>query len=211
MHIDLQTKKNKRENNHTLHLRRREKKVREFFISEKKEIAERENKLLESPEDMLISEHSEDVLSHWQGPEYEVYEKDSRWYMIATLIITAIVAYAVITNSPIMAITFILIGVVGYIQIQKPPRVLNFIITRDGVSAGRELYAYENIKSFWIEYSPPHTKILSLHLKGAMIPYVHIPVHQEDPVKIREALIEFIPEVEQEPSLIDALERLLHI
>ncbi len=186
----------------------REKEIDEFF-KEDENIPEEE--LLESPHDMMIEEHSEDVILHWQGPEYEVYQKDGRWYLIATSILAAIVTYAVITNSPIMAITFILIGIVGYIHLQKDPRVLDFKITYDGIIAGNELYEYDNVESFWIFYEPPHTKILSLRSNGKLVPYVHIPIHQENPVEIREELIKFIPEVKQEPSIIDTIERLLHI
>lgn len=166
---------------------------------------------MEQPADFMIEEYSEDVLAHWQGPEYEVYPKDKKWYLIATLILAAIIAYAVITNSPIMAITFILIGIVGYIHLQKNPRVLDFKITRDGVSAGNEIYEFDQIKSFWIFYEPPHTRILSLRTKGSLVPFIHIPIHQEDPGKIRKTLLKSIPEKKQSFTLIDTLERLLHI
>lgn len=169
------------------------------------------NKQLERPTDFMIEEYSEDILAHWQGPEYEVYPKDKKWYLIATLILAAIIAYAIITNSPIMAITFILIGIVGYIHLQKSPRVLDFKISRDGVSAGNEIYEFDQIKSFWIFYEPPHTRILSLHTRGSLVPYVHIPIHQEDPSKIRKALLKSIPEKKQSFTVIDTLERLLHI
>ena len=110
-----------------------------------------------------------------------------------------------------MAITFILIGIVGYIHLQKKPRVLDFTISRDGVSAGNEIYEFDQIKSFWIFYEPPHTRILSLRAKGSLAPYVHIPIHQEDPSKIRKALFKSIPEKKQSFTVIDTLERLLHI
>lgn len=147
----------------------------------------------------------------WRAPEYELYEKSAAWYLGAGLFILAIAAYAIYTNSPIMAITFILIGVVGYIYLQKDPEEVEFSITYEGIRVGRELYVFEDIKSFWIFYDPPHTKTLSLHVDASMMPYVHIPIADEDPVEIREALLGFIPEVKQEPSLIDALARFLHI
>jgi len=171
----------------------------------------RQNKQLDRPEDFMIDEYSEDVLAHWQGPEYKAYPKNKRWYLIATSILIAIIAYALITNSPIMAITFILIGIVGYIHLQKKPRVLDFTISRDGVSAGNEIYEFDQIKSFWIFYEPPHTRILSLHTKGSLIPFVHIPIHQEDPSKIRKALLRSILEKKQSFTIVDTLERLLHI
>ena len=122
-----------------------------------------------------------------------------------------IIIYALVKDSPIMAITFLLIGIVGYIQLERFPRVLDFRVTTDGVMAGNELYEFENIKSFWIFYEPPHTKILSLHTDAMLTPFIHIPVHQIDPVKLREILLEYIPEVKQSPTLTDTVARLLRI
>jgi hypothetical protein len=170
-----------------------------------------EETLLELPHDMMLREHSEDTLVHWMAPEFEVYEKSGRWYLIASLIIAAIVIYAIITNSIIMAITFILIGVVGYIYLQKEPRIMDFSITHDGIIVGKEIYDFEDIKSFWIFYEPQAMKVISLHMKGRFIPYVHIPIHDQDPVQIRAALLKFIPEIKQEPTAVDFVERLLHL
>ncbi|HFC76769.1 MAG TPA: hypothetical protein ENJ27_00905 [Candidatus Moranbacteria bacterium] len=168
------------------------------------------SKNLNRPHDFMISEKS-DILIEWQGPEYEHYPKEKKWYLTASLLLSAIIVYALIINSPIMAITFVLIGIVGYIQLEKAPRVLDFKITHDGVLAGGELYEFDNIKSFWIFYQPPHTKILSLRTDALLMPFVHIPIHQIDPVNLREILLDFIPEKKQKPTFIDTIERVLHL
>lgn len=165
---------------------------------------------LESPHDIMLT-GGVPTLIHWQGPEYEHYPKEKIWYAGASLILAAIIIYALVTNSPIMAITFILVGVVGYVQLEKLPRVLDFKVTIDGLVVGNEIYKFDDIKSFWIFYEPPHIKILSIHIDALLTPYIHIPVHQIDPVKLREVLMEFIPEVKQEQTLVDTVERLLHI
>ena len=121
----------------------------------------------------------------------------------------AIIIYAVYTNSPIMAITFILIGMVGYIFLNKEPQIIDFAITPRGIVAGREIYEFENIESFWIFYEPNHLKIVSLHMKHKFLPYIHIPVHEEDPVEIRALLMECIPEIKQEHDIVDAFERII--
>ncbi|NTW26846.1 MAG: hypothetical protein HGA36_00765 [Candidatus Moranbacteria bacterium] len=151
------------------------------------------------------------ILHQWKAPEFEVYEKSARWYLIFAIFIVLMVIYALYTNGPIMAITFILLGIVGYIYLQKDPRVITFSITTKGIIADKEMYLFENINSFWIFYDPPHTKTISLHTKASMLPFVHIPLRDEDPVKIREFLIHDIPEIKQDPGLIDAIERVLHI
>jgi hypothetical protein len=152
-----------------------------------------------------------EILYSWQAPEFEVYKKTKNWYIIALIFILSIIVYALFANSPIMAITFILLGIMGYIYSQKDPRTITFSITSKGVLADKELYPYDNIFSFWIFYEPKHTQIISLHTKASMLPFVHIPFQNENPVKLREMLMRNIPEIKQERSLIDTLERVLHI
>ena len=173
-----------------------------------------ENMLKENKQNLDSSRYGEDNVAEeieWEAPEYEVYEKSTIWYVVFGSIILLIVAYAIYSNSPIMAATFVLAGVVGYINLQKEPQIVEFRINYKGIRAGNELYEYENIKSFWIFYDPPHTRVLSLHTNAALMPFIHIPLGDEDPVEIREMLIEFIPEIKQEPSIVDALSRFLHI
>ena len=201
MYVDEFRQKNKEEN------AKREKVERFFTPEERVNEAEEENEAKKE----AVSKILENSLMHWQAPEYEKYEKGRRWYLYAALVLLLIIGYAVYTNSPVMAITFILIGVVGYIFINRDPRTIAFAITRDGMLAGHELYDFDNIRSFWIFYEPHDIKVVSLHTKSLLMPYVHIPIHEEDPVNIREILLQYIPEVKQDPSLVDTFERLLGI
>lgn len=172
---------------------------------------EDEDRMLSEPEDIMISEHSMDVLAHWRAPEYEIYARDKKWYLYITLALAAIVGYAICSNGVIMAITFILIGVVGYIHLNKDPRILDFIITPEGVLAGRELYEFENLLSFWIFYEPDGKKAISLRTKSRLVPYVHIPIHEENPAELREILVQYIPEEKQEEGIVEIAERVLKI
>jgi hypothetical protein len=161
--------------------------------------------------DLEQEQSMKNALAHWRAPEYEIYEKSKKWYLYALLLLAAIVAFAVYTDSPVMAITFILIGVVGYIFVNRAPQILDFSITRDGIIAGRNLYEFDNMTSFWIFYEPGQVKVISLHMKNRIMPFMHIPIHDEDPTKIRRILLEYVPEIKQEPSAVDTFERLLGI
>ena len=159
----------------------------------------------------MITEHSMAVLCHWQAQDFETFEQDKKWFMYMAFVLVAIIAYSVYINSLIMSITFILIGVVGYMYIDKEARTLDFMITEDGVVAGKEIFEYDRIKSFWIFYEPDGKKVISLHIESYLTPYVHIPIHDEDPVEIREALLQNIEEIKQEHNIVDTLERLFRI
>lgn len=168
-------------------------------------------KLPETPRDYYVTHPAKDILAHWRAPEYEVFERDKKWYLVVTLVLLGIIGWAVYSNSPVMAITFILIGIVGYFHINREPLTMDFMITPDGVVAGREIYEFDDLKSFWIFYEPEGLRVISLHNKEGFTPYVHIPIHEENPAHIRQVLLEFIPEEKREPGLMDLMERLLRI
>ncbi|MFA7209715.1 MAG: hypothetical protein WC120_05580 [Parcubacteria group bacterium] len=184
-----------------------EEKIDRFFSHTKKAA----KKIAAPEEEKLITEHSADVLAHWRAPEFEVYEQNKRSFLYVTLLFIALIAYALYADSPIMAITFVLFGVVGYIHMNKDPRVLDFMVTYDGIVAGNEIFKYEAIKSFWIFYEADGLKVISLHTDSYLTPYVHIPIHNEDPVRIRGLLLGHLEEIKQEPNIADVFERFLHM
>jgi hypothetical protein len=155
--------------------------------------------------------HSREILFSWQAPEFETFEREKRWYLWAALILLVIIGYATYTNSPVMAITFILIGVVGYIYLNKEPRILDFQITTKGIIAGKDLYDFESVDSFWIFENSTQLDILSLHIKNRLTPFIHIPFYEENSPQIRSILIEYIPEEKQELTLSDSLEKFFHL
>ncbi len=166
-------------------------------------------------EESSYYEHSEyyggdEIFLKWRAPEHEPYTVGKRFLVFSMIFLSAVVIYALLTNSPIMAITFILIGIVGYIFLQKEPKMIDFAISSRGIIAGNQIYEFESLKSFWIFYDPPYEKILSLQSKNAFTPYIHIPIADENPVKIREIIIDFIPEEKQHHTIVDAAEKFLH-
>lgn len=171
-----------------------------------------QNSLSESiPQQHGIPSAYGEVLMHWQAPEHEPLELGPRSRTVVTLLLIAIIAYALYTDSPLMAITFILIGVVGYLSLYREPRVLSFLVTSKGIIAGTEFYAFDSIESFFVYREPPFENILSIRTTGKLVPYVHIPVRPQDIDIIRDTLDDFIPEEKHEPGLVDTLEKLLHI
>ncbi|MBI2439193.1 MAG: hypothetical protein HYV45_01160 [Candidatus Moranbacteria bacterium] len=151
------------------------------------------------------------ILLQWEAPEHEPLELGPRSRVIVTVLLVLIVVWALYTNSPLMAITFILIGIIGYLSLYREPRIIRFSVTPKGVVAGNELYSFESVQSFFIYTEPPFQNILSLHTEGKLFSHAHIPVPTIDNNELRDVLSQFIPEEEHSPGLIDTLEKLLHI
>jgi len=127
-------------------------------------------------------------------------------------ILLVIIVYALITNSILMAITFILIGMLGYIYAEREPRTIQMEINPDGIKVDNYFYEFDDIRSFWIFYEVEEgLKILSLHSKKTFLPYIHIPIGNANPIKIRETLLQYLPEIKQELSILDRLEKLIRL
>ncbi len=167
------------------------------------EILPQTNSTLSSEETKIPKEISWETKSSTSG------KKNKKLLAFLSLLLFFIILYALLTESPIMAITFILIGVMVYINLNKESASTHFLLDTEGIHIGRELYPYENIYSFWIFYEPEKRKLLSLHTNGDLTPYVHIPLGDEDPLIIRKLLLQFLLEEKHPIRLIDIIEEYL--
>lgn len=149
-------------------------------------------------------------LIQWRTLEFEPHSVSRSFYIGSSLFLLATIIYALSSNSPIMAITFILIGIMGFITLEKEPIMLHCAINKDGIIVNRDLYAFENIESFWLVYEEDE-KHISLRTSGKLTPFVHIPFGTENPVALREILTKYAKEEKHETTLIDTIEKMIHI
>ncbi len=152
-----------------------------------------------------------EILLHWDAPEHDPLELGARARIVAVFLLIGIIAWALYTNSPLMAITFILIGMTGYLALGHEPRILPFYLTTRGIVAAKEFYEFEDIESFHLYEEPPFDNLLSLKTNGNLVSHVHIPITTLPKQELYETIIRFVPEDKHEPGLVDTLEKFLHI
>lgn len=145
----------------------------------------------------------------WSAPEFDA-SVGSRAPLLLIVVFLGVIVYALVENSPIMAITFVLLGTVTFLHSRKPPRVLDCAITEDGVVVGKDFYSFDNIASFWIIYEPEEQSLF-LKTKGSLVSSVRVPLGDTSPNDLRETLLRNVREVKYEPTIIDTLSRFLHI
>jgi hypothetical protein len=143
----------------------------------------------------------------WTAPEFEHYRKSKSWFIVTGLIAGGLFLWALFTKNILFAL---LIGL-SYFSIAtyalKKPKEIHLAITPRGIKIDQALYEFENLKSFWIFYDPPEIKELSLRSKKTIMPYIKIPLGEQNPVKVRQILIKYLPERRHKESLIDNLAR----
>ena len=148
-------------------------------------------------------------LLEWEAPEFTEYEKNSNWFGLWLIISVTAVALAVIFGNYLLAIFLALAAISVFLQGLKKPRIIKFTITPRGIGIGNIYIPYEDMESFWILYEPGQTKELLLKTKRVRMPNVVVPIDKENPVRIRQLLVDFVPEKEQKQSLIDIVMRIM--
>jgi hypothetical protein len=153
------------------------------------------------------------TLARWQAPEYPRERAIGSGALVtAVAVFIGLVAYAIHTDSPLMAIVFILIGMISYLSLNREPELIVFSITTKGITTGKEFYEYEHLRSFWItEDHPDIPKELLIETTGTLVQHVPIPLADQNVDAIRSLLITHLPEKKYEPGLIDTIGRILHI
>ena len=151
------------------------------------------------------------VVLSWQAPEFQKYERSQNWFMLWLIISIVAVAIAIIFKNFLFAIFLVFAALAVFIHALQEPKTATFKITARGVLIDGKIHSFEDLESFWIIYEPPQVKTLILKSKKLLVSQVNIPIGSENPVKIRQALIDFLPEKEQRESLIDLISRLLKL
>lgn len=149
----------------------------------------------------------EQIIS-WEAPEYVEHKKSADWYWYLALTAVLLLIYAAYESS----FLFGALVVIGWFTIMiysaRSPQSIKISISDAGVQIDQNLHPWSNIKSFWI-FDKNHKKELSLELKKTLMPHIKIPLGDTDPKIVREILLNFAGEKEQEESFIDNLSDLV--
>lgn len=139
----------------------------------------------------------------WQAPEFDKKEKTKSWFILPGIITIALGIFALLTENILFLILIILGFFVFYIYANKEPRIIKFKINEKGIEMDDKLHEFDSLRSFWIFYDPPEQKELSFRSRKTLLPYVRIPLENENPNEIRKFLLKFLPEKHHRESLID--------
>ena len=144
------------------------------------------------------------------SPEQQATRKPAA-VVIAVIFISIGLAYIFFQKNIITAVFFFLIALVVLIFTFKEKRVIFWEITRHGVAIDRSFFPYQELRSFWIEYRPESIKEISLKSRKWYQGYLKIPLREDNPLKIREILLEYLPEERHEDTLVEVISRKLGI
>lgn len=139
----------------------------------------------------------------WVAPEFTQYKKGKNWFVLPGFVAFALVIIAIILKNFLFAIGIVVAAFVVYIYTNKKPREIKFSVSGKGVQVDNKIYPLDTIKSFWIFYNPPEIKEISIRSKKTFVPYIKIPLGDQNPAEVRRFLLRFLPERKHRESVVD--------
>jgi hypothetical protein len=138
----------------------------------------------------------------WEIPEYNKHQRSRSWYIIAGLVVLFFILASTITpnfffDAPnYLFVGLVVLGAFVMLMIDKSePQQIIFAIGDEGVTLGRKFYDYDEIHNFSIVYKPrTGVKRLYLEFKSAVRQRLSIPLLDQNPLVVRDALLRFLPE-----------------
>lgn len=145
----------------------------------------------------------------WNAPEYEYLQKQSDWYWSVGILSFGFAIVAYLLNNFLLGVFVILAGFTIMLYGAKRPKTVKFEINYKGLIIDNRLFSFDDLKSFWMHYDPPHKKELGVESKKTFMPRLIIPLQNQDPNEIRTFLLKFLEEEPYEESLIEAITKYL--
>ena len=140
--------------------------------------------------------------------EFEYSHKTNDWYWAVGIITTAIAIASVIFENILFAILIIIASFTLVMQSAKKPTLLKVLINARGITINNKFYPFNNLESFWVDKNG-ETDTLLIKSKKITMPYIVVPLHEEDSGFIENFLTNFLNEEElHEPLAQKIMERL---
>lgn len=130
-------------------------------------------------------------LFEWRAPEFSYSKKSASWYVSAVVVLVVAIVLAGLSGQWILAVVFLLLGLVIFQLTRVKPKVLDYAVTDVGIGIGDKFYTYDRLKLFWIL---EENQTLNIETVEKFAPNLVIPMPVGRAKELRLALQDLIPE-----------------
>lgn len=103
---------------------------------------------------------------HWQAQEYIHHEKNALWFVLFAVVLIGLMAIAIfLMNSISFAILIPVMAVALLVYIHRPPRVLDYTLSRHGLHINDNLYPFSDFKGFGVIHDGQEYSIMLIPTK----------------------------------------------
>ena len=147
---------------------------------------------------------------NWQIEEADLAPKTTEWFWALGILAFALIVFSILLKNYLLTIIIALATFIIYSNKNKKPELINFSLDNDGLYIEQKFYSYGDFESFWIfpegQRNNKECK-LALRYKRRLMPLLIVPFYNNDEQKMRIFLNKYLPENEEQESLIDLLKK----
>lgn len=156
--------------------------------------------------------YMEEHIISWVAAEYEHHEHSADWYWAVGIITVSLAIAFIIVGNMLLSI-IILLGVGTLFFYSKHlPRTIEYKISRNGIRAGKVLYPWGTLHSFWIlekeesakDYHRPKLLLIS---KKTFMPHIIIPLNEFILDDVRHVVSHLLPEEPYAEPFVERISR----
>jgi hypothetical protein len=141
----------------------------------------------------------------WSAPEYTHKERGNDWFWALGLITLVAVIVAIILKNYVFAIFLLAAGGTLIMFTMRPPQHVGFIVETKGLTMGKDLHTWKNLKSFNIK-SNDHDEYAKLLIETSkyFLPIYTIPLPKGMVDEMKETLLKVLPrsEIDESKSMV---------
>ena len=163
----------------------------------------------QTPETTDTSNKQPDI--SWTALEYAHHEKNTRWYIVLSIVAAgiAVLVYFINSKSITSPLAIIAFAIMFAVLASRKPRELEYRIDETGIFVDNKLYPYADYKSFMI-VEEDELRSIWLHPIKRFNLIVPIYFQPEDEKKIVDTIANIIPIQNQKLDLISQLMHYVH-
>ncbi len=140
----------------------------------------------------------------WRIEEPDLTPKTTEWFWAFGILALSFIVFSILLKNYLLIIILALAIFIIYSSKNKKPELINFRLDNDGLYIEDKFYPYDSFESFWIF---PAQKESALRHKRDLMPLLIAPFYNNDAPEIRRILNKYLPESEEQESLIDLLRK----
>ena len=165
----------------------------------------------QTPDPTAKAAAAEKPILAWQGQEFLEYSRNRKWYVLVGLVGAILTIGALVLQQWLTAPVFALATYVVLRHADDKPQVVDYQISRLGVTVGDKFHPFNELKTYWIVYNPP-AKTVTFQSTGRFKPLIKLYLEDVDPEAIRETLKPYLPETpKQAEDFLDKFSRFIRL
>lgn len=130
----------------------------------------------------------------WTIPEYKKFQRSKLWYLVAAIILVALLAYSIYTANLLFGLIILLASLTYLYHDRNEPQKVNIAITDKGFLVGNRFYSFRDVANFYIIYHPPQVTNLFVEFNSLTKPRLSIPLDDQNPIELRSFLKQYLVE-----------------